>query len=322
MFKLNWFVVFESIIFLFSFLFIKCTLPTFHSLAIKQLVREDGPKSHLYKKHTPTMGGLFFILFLSLYAITAYILKPNLFNDGYFLSLYILFMAYGMLGFFDDLLKIKFEKGLVISVKIFLQIIIGLLWSYYCLFDHIIYIPGLLSLQLTSFQSIFWGCLVIVGSVNAINFTDGLDGLMVQTVLIVLLGFVSIAYVLDQPISLLSAGVFTCMLLLMIYPFNVFPAKIFVGDTGSMAIGAMVSGLALLQNIEIPLVLMGIIFVIETLSVAIQIISFKLFKKRVFKMAPIHHAFELSGWQEPEIVRLFSIITLIGTFIALWWVIG
>ena len=108
----------------------------------------------------------------------------------------------------------------------------------------------------------------------------------------------------------------------MIYPFNIFPAKIFIGDTGSMSIGAMVAGLALVQNIEIPFILMGIIFVVETLSVAIQIISYKCFKKRVFKMAPIHHSFELSDWHEQEVVRLFSIITLLGTFLAVWWVLG
>ncbi|MDG2348818.1 MAG: phospho-N-acetylmuramoyl-pentapeptide-transferase [Gammaproteobacteria bacterium] len=317
----NWFIIAQTLIFLVSFCFVKYTLPIFKKLNCKQLVRDDGPRSHLYKKNTPTMGGLYFILFMTIYVIVTYVLKPYIL-DGTMLGLYILFMMFGLLGFIDDFCKLYMSKGLSMTIKMSLQVILSLLWSYYFMPHHTINVPGLMSLELSLTQSILWGSFVIVASANAINFTDGLDGLMIQTVLMVMFGFIFISYTLDQTPSLFYMGVFSCLILLMVYPFNTYPAKIFIGDTGSMSIGAIVAGLALLQNIEIPFILMGIVFVFETLSVAIQIISFKLFKKRVFKMAPIHHSFELSGWHEQEIVRLFTIITLIGTFIALWWIKG
>lgn len=318
---LNWYILAQTFIFLFSFFFVKSTLPLFKKFNCKQLVREEGPKSHLYKKNTPTMGGMYFILFMSIYMLVTYALKPNVFDQSLF-GLYVLFMMFGLLGFVDDFCKLFMRKGLSMTVKMLLQVLVSLLWSLYFMPHHTIHVPGLISLELSLTQSIIWGSFVIVSCVNAINFTDGLDGLMIQTVLIVMFGFIFVSFAMDQSPSLFYMGVFSCLILLMIYPFNTYPAKIFIGDTGSMSIGAIVAGLALLQNIEVPLILMGIVFVLETLSVAIQIISFKLFKKRVFKMAPIHHSFELSGWHEQEVVRLFTIITLIGTVIALWWIKG
>ena len=320
--KLNWFILLESFLFLFSFVFIKLTLPLLHKLGCGQVVRDDGPKSHLKKNNTPTMGGLYGILFFSLYILIAYVFKPILFKDNTLISLYLLLIIFGALGFIDDTCKISAKKGLSIPIKFLLQVIVSLLWSYCFVSHHDIVIPGIATLKLQGLWSIIWSSFVIVASVNAINFTDGLDGLMIQTVLMVLFGLLVVAYALDQPTGLIYGGIFTAFVLMMIYPFNIYPAKLFLGDTGSMSIGAIVSGLALLQNLEIPFILMSIIFVIETMSVAIQIVCFKLFKKRVFKMAPIHHSFELSGWHEQEIVRLFTIITLIGTFLSVWWVIG
>lgn len=322
MHKLNWFIILESLIFLFSFAVVKFTLPTLKKIGCRQVVRDDGPKSHLIKQDTPTMGGLYCLIFFTLFIVIARVFNPNIFSDSLLVSLYWLFLAFGFLGLVDDLCKINARKGLSMSVKLMIQILVSVVWSYCFMDSHNIIIPGLVSIKLDPMMSIIWSSFVIVASVNAINFTDGLDGLMLQTVLMVLLGFLTIAYALDQSIGLFYAVLFTCMILLIIYPFNIYPAKLFFGDTGSMSIGAIVAGMALLQNIEIPFILMGIIFVIETLSVAIQIMVYKLYQKRVFKMAPIHHSLELSGWHEQEIVRLFTIITLVGTFIAVWWVIG
>lgn len=320
--KLNWFFILQGIVFLFSFLFVTFTLPLLEKLGCRQVVRDDGPQAHLVKANTPTMGGLYGLVFFTIYMLITYALSPKVFNSGSLFALYSLFLAYGILGMIDDLCKINAKKGLSISFKLLLQIFVSLLWSYCFVSHHDIVIPGLLTIKLSGVWPMLWTSFVIVASVNAINFTDGLDGLMIQTVLMVLLGLLVIAYAMDYSSGLVYAGLFTCLILLMIYPFNLYPAKLFLGDTGSMSIGAIVAGLALLQQLEIPFILMGIIFVIETMSVAIQIMSFKLFRKRVFKMAPIHHGFELSGWHEKEVVRLFTIITLIGTFLAVWWVIG
>ena len=320
--KLNWFILLECIVFLFSFIFIKLSLPLIQKLGCRQVVREDGPQTHLVKKNTPTMGGLYGLLFFSCYIGIAYIFAPNLFKDASLASLYCLLLLFGLLGLLDDLCKINAKKGINMLPKFLLQLAAALIWSYFFITHHDIVIPGMLTIKMNAAGSIIWSSFVIVATTNAINFTDGLDGLMIQTVTMVLFGILIIAYAQDQSMGYIFAGLFTCMSLIAIYPFNVYPAKLFLGDTGSMSIGAFVAGMALLQNIEIPFILMGIVFVVETLSVAIQIASFKLFKKRVFKMAPIHHAFELSGWHEQEVVRLFTVITLIGTFIAVWWVIG
>lgn len=305
-----------------GFWFVRKTLPILQSIGCRQVVRSDGPKTHLVKQGTPTMGGIYFLILWFIYLGCIYVFASNQYLDGNLISLSCLFVLFAILGFIDDFVKIKYGKGISMALKMLCQILTCSIWSFYFMPHHIINIPGFLSIELALIPSIIWGIFVIVGTVNAINFTDGLDGLMIQTVMVVLVGFTCIAYSLSQSSGILLTNILALLMLITVYPYNIYPARLFVGDTGSMGIGALVAGLALLQQIEFPLVIMGCVFVIETLSVAIQIISFRLFRRRVFKMAPIHHSFELSGWEEKDIVRLFTIITLVGTSIGLWWVLG
>ncbi len=316
------FFLIEFIAFLVGFFIIKKTLPIFARLGCKQLIRDDGPKSHYSKKNTPTMGGIYFIFMFIVYVSIAYACLPNAFADGNLLAISTLFLLFGFLGFVDDYNKVYEQAGLTMMPKFILQLLFTFIWAYFFMSQHVIHIPGVIDIPLNAWQSIFWGSLVILATVNAVNIVDGLDCLMIQVLLVNLVGFTFLAYAMDHAMGIFLANVFACMMLLNLFPFNRYPAKIFLGDTGSMAFGGLMAGLALIMKIEIPFIIMGIILVIDTLSVAIQITSFKLFRRRVFKMAPIHHGLELSGWHEQEVVSLFTIITIIGTLIGIFWVIG
>ena len=300
-----------------------------------QVIRELGPEKHYEKKGTPTMGGI-----LILAAVTFSCLCWGDFGNRYLWVMIFLIISFGTLGFFDDFLKLKFNSsdGLSAKMKIFWQILFASIIVTYLYLSHSIpqeislYLPFLKDFALNlGIFFIFFSVFVIIGTSNAVNLTDGLDGLAIMPSVMVAGGLGIIAYISGNIIfaeylnivylpgteelliicgTIIGAGIGFLW-------FNTYPAQIFMGDVGSLSLGAALGGMAVILRQEVILAIMGGVFVIEALSVIIQVTSFKLTGKRVFKMSPIHHHFELSGWAEPKIIVRFWIITLILVLIAL-----
>lgn len=289
-------------------------IPLLHKLKFGQNIRTEGPKSHFKKAGTPTIGGLIFI-FATI--ITMFIMVGNP-TDEAMVALYA-FIGFGFVGFLDDLLKIikKKNEGLTSGQKMILLLIVSgfLTWYAYKYIGTSINIPflngqinlGLFYIPLALFY--------FAGVTNAVNLTDGLDGLATSVTVLVTTFLGIISYNLGH-ISLAIFCVALAGSLLAFLRFNAFPARVFMGDTGSLALGGAVAMVALILKMPLILVFIGIIYVIETLSVILQVASFKLTGKRIFKMAPIHHHFEQLGWSETKIVSIFSIITVVFCFIA------
>ena len=306
------------------------------SMQFEQFVRDDGPKSHYKKTGTPTMGGL--IILSSLVIST--LLWADLGNRYIWVVLFVT-IGFSIIGFFDDYLKIKFKnsKGLSSIQKILFQSFIAFLAVAYLYYSAEIIpetsfiVPFFKDaiLPMSPFLFIFVGMFVLVGSSNAVNLTDGLDGLAILPSVLIggALGLIAYAmgnqlvsdylYLPHLPLSgelivfcgaLIGSGIGFLW-------YNTYPAQIFMGDIGSLALGAILGILAIILRHELVFAIMAGIFVVETLSVAIQVISYKTRGKRVFLMAPIHHHYELKGWPEPKIIVRFWIITLVLILIAL-----
>ncbi|MGL5615568.1 MAG: phospho-N-acetylmuramoyl-pentapeptide-transferase [Sarcina sp.] len=290
-------------------------IPLLHKLKFGQNIREEGPKSHFKKAGTPTIGGLIFIVGTTIAIIILYAL-------GYVKSEAIVvllsFIGFGFVGFLDDLLKIIHRNNLGLRAwqKMVLLLIVSGALSIYA-YIHVgtkVHVPFTDIFLNYSWFYIPFVIVYFAGATNAVNLTDGLDGLATSVTVLVTTFFAIVSYSLGQT----SLAIFCVVLagsLLGFLRFNAFPARIFMGDTGSLALGGAVSTVALLLQMPWILVIVGGIYVIETLSVILQVGSFKLRKKRIFKMAPIHHHFEFYGWSEVKIVSIFSIITVILCFI-------
>ncbi len=289
-------------------------IPLLHKLKFGQNIRQEGPKSHLKKAGTPTIGGLIFI-FATI--ITMFIMVGNP-TDEAMIALYS-FVGFGFVGFLDDLLKIikKKNEGLTSGQKMILLLIVSgfLTWYAYKYIGTSINIPFLNGQINFGLFYIPFLMFYFAGVTNAVNLTDGLDGLATSVTVLVTTFLGIISYNLGH-ISLAIFCVALAGALLAFLRFNAFPARVFMGDTGSLALGGAVAMVALILKMPLILVLIGIIYVIETLSVILQVASFKLTGKRIFKMAPIHHHFEQLGWSETKIVSVFSIITVVFCFIA------
>ena len=289
-------------------------IPLLHKLKFGQNIRQEGPKSHLKKAGTPTIGGLIFI-FATI--ITMFIMVGNP-TDEAMIALYS-FVGFGFVGFLDDLLKIikKKNEGLTSGQKMILLLIVsGFLTCYaYKYIGTSINIPFLNGQINFGLFYIPFVMFYFAGVTNAVNLTDGLDGLATSVTVLVTTFLGIISYNLGH-ISLAIFCVALAGALLAFLRFNAFPARVFMGDTGSLALGGAVAMVALILKMPLILVLIGIIYVIETLSVILQVASFKLTGKRIFKMAPIHHHFEQLGWSETKIVYVFYIITVVFCFIA------
>ncbi|HHY05403.1 MAG TPA: phospho-N-acetylmuramoyl-pentapeptide-transferase [Clostridia bacterium] len=280
-------------------------IPFLRKLKFGQHVRTDGPRAHLQKAGTPTMGGLMF--FLSL-------LVSLLLVGEYSLRLQILFLTtlgFGLIGFCDDFIKIIMKRplGLKAGQKIIGQIIIASVFIYMALV-HLergteILVPGTsVYLNLGWFYPCF-ALFVLVGTVNAVNLTDGLDGLAAGVTAFTALGYLLISKAWGLPeVSVFSAALLgSCLGFLF---FNQHPARIFMGDTGSLALGGAVGALAILTKTEVLLLVLGGIYVVEALSVILQVLYFKITGgQRLFLMAPLHHHFELKGWSEQQVVFTF-----------------
>ena len=295
--------------FIFSIILGPIFIPTLHKLKFGQNIRKEGPKSHQKKSGTPTMGGLIFFISVS----TTILIMGHKLMDKEMIILYS-FLAFGFIGFLDDLLKIihKDNLGLKAAQKMILLILfsIALAWYGYKYVGTAILIPFAnkpldLGMLYIPFIVIFY-----VAVTNAVNLTDGIDGLATSVTVIVLTFFAIVGFRTKN----YEVAIFAIALagaLLGFLKFNAFPAKIFMGDTGSLALGGVIGTIALMLKMEVFVIIVGGIYLIETLSVIIQVTSFKLTGKRVFKMSPIHHHFEQVGWSEVKIVTVFSSITAI-----------
>ncbi|MFT4807765.1 MAG: phospho-N-acetylmuramoyl-pentapeptide-transferase [Paraglaciecola sp.] len=304
-------------------------------MQIGQTIRDDGPESHLAKSGTPTMGGLLILAAI----VSSVLLWSDLTNRYVWVTLFVL-VSFGAIGFVDDYRKVirKDAKGLIARWKYFWQSVIAIAVALYLyssqqnpaetallvpFFKDVMPQMGMLFMVVTYF--------VIVGTSNAVNLTDGLDGLAIVPVILVAGAFAIFAYVtgninfsayLHIPyLPLTSELVIVCTAIvgagLGFLWFNTYPAQVFMGDVGSLALGGTLGILAVLVRQEIVLFIMGGIFVAETLSVILQVGSFKLRGKRIFRMAPIHHHYELKGWPEPRVIVRFWIISLMLVLVGL-----
>ena len=294
-------------------------VPILKKLKVGQIERDDGPESHLKKQGTPTMGGIIIMLGIGIVTIAAYIyyrtvdveLARNL------LPILGLTIGFGAIGFIDDFKKLvlKNTKGLKPSLKMLGLLIISVVYIIYLIkglnLGTDTYIP-----ILKEYINIPFAILVILATTNAVNLTDGIDGLSSSVCTIIITCLTIIATTLGvKEIVIFGAIVIGAVLGFLM--FNIHPAKVFMGDTGSLFLGGVISGIALYLKMPLILLLIALIPVIETLSVIIQVTYFKKTGKRVFKMAPIHHHLELSGWRENQVVMLFSVITLIVCVVGL-----
>ncbi len=304
--------------FILAYLLGKILIPILHRMKYGQSIREEGPKAHMKKQGTPTIGGLIFIIstFIVTILYSVFYVK-TLKNDAVIILL--IFLAFGFVGFLDDYLKIRRKKNL--GLRAYQKMILLMLITFVIYVfskDTLgtnLYIPILnvnINLYYLYLPFLF---IYFTGVTNAVNLTDGLDGLATTVTIIVLIFLFLISFVFGK----VDIGIFAFILigsLMAFLIFNVNPARVFMGDTGSLALGGAVAAISFLLGIELVLVLAGIIYVIEALSVIIQVVVYKFTRKRVFKMAPIHHHFEHLGWSENKIVYVFGAITLIACIIS------
>ena len=319
-----------------SYLIKKYIIAVKNNNFLAQPIRDDGVKSHLLKKNTPTMGGIF-IIFATLLSVALF---GNI-NCGYTKILSIILVSFGVIGFIDDLLKIIYKNpnGLKGSIKIILQfIIIGVIYLKLINIDPIYRIDNIFLaindgffIEIPTFIFILFISCVIIGSANGVNLTDGLDGLVSVPAIICLISLIILtiygtnAYLASEVrVPYIAGGndiiIFSTSLIgaiLGFLKFNLKPAKIFMGDVGSLAIGGVVGTIAVILKQEFIFFFIALLFVIESLSVILQVASFKIRKKRIFLMAPIHHHFEKKGMSELQVVRLFWLFSLISAIMAL-----
>lgn len=310
------------IAFLLTLILVPVLIPTLKKLKFGQSIREEGPKSHMKKTGTPTMGGLTFLLATIVVTIIALFYVEQV---GPLILLLFVTIGFGLIGFIDDYIIVvkKNNQGLTSKQKFFAQIgiaivfyIVSILMPNYD-FETAINIPFTdWSLPLSVFYIIFivfWQ----VGFSNAVNLTDGLDGLSTGLSIIAFGFYAILSFTLDKP----EIGLFCLVMLASLIGFliyNKYPAKVFMGDTGSLALGGIFATISIMLNQETTLLFIGLVFVIETMSVMLQVTSFKLTGKRIFKMSPLHHHFELVGWSEWKIVLVFWTTGIITGAIGLW----
>ncbi|MDV2685333.1 phospho-N-acetylmuramoyl-pentapeptide-transferase [Alkalihalophilus lindianensis] len=299
-------------------------IPFLRKLKFGQSIRDEGPESHQKKSGTPTMGGI--VIVLSIIATTIFISLQYLSFSLEILLLLLVTVGFGLVGFLDDYIKVvkKRNLGLTSKQKLVGQLIIAGLFYWGLLqlgISTVITIPAT-----TISLDIGWLYLplvivMLVGASNAVNLTDGLDGLLAGTGAIAFGAFAILAWYADLiDVAIFSAAIVGAVLGFLV--FNAHPAKVFMGDTGSLALGGAIAAIAIMTKQELLLVLIGGVFVIETLSVIIQVISFKTRGKRVFKMSPLHHHYELSGWSEWRVVVTFwmvgMILAVLGIYLEVW----
>ena len=317
------FILSAVITFVLTVVFARIFIPVLKSIKMGQKILDIGPRWHKGKEGTPTMGGLFFIAASFLPVIASAIWRSN-----FGLVVHYLFVFFnGMIGFIDDYVKFfkKQNAGLSAKQKLVLQFAVTL--AYIVTLHLTGNLSSVVSLPFTNVSfdlGIFYYIILVVGivfTVNSTNLTDGIDGLC-SSVTAVAMAFLSVLAIKSGNVE---AGVMSGTMLggaLGFLVYNFHPAKVFMGDTGSLYMGAMVCAVSMMLDIPIILLFVGIIYFIESFSVVIQVISYKTTKKRVFKMTPIHHHFEMCGWNEVKIVFVFSLVTAVFAAIGCFGFIG
>ncbi|MBM7701771.1 phospho-N-acetylmuramoyl-pentapeptide-transferase [Metabacillus iocasae] len=310
--------------FLISVILSPIFIPFLRRLKFGQSIRDEGPKSHQKKSGTPTMGGVMILLsiIVTTLIMTNQYLEPTV--ETYLLLLVT--VGFGLLGFLDDFIKVVLKRnlGLTSKQKFLGQVIIAIIFyfiSRQAELSTVVTIPMVnYSIDLGWFYVIFL-IIWLVGFSNAVNLTDGLDGLVSGTSAIAFGAFAVLAWNASQfEVAIFSVAVVGSVLGFLV--FNSHPAKVFMGDTGSLALGGAIATVAILMKLEFLLIIIGGVFVIETLSVIIQVASFKTTGKRVFKMSPLHHHYELSGWSEWRVVVTFwavgLLFAMLGIYVEVW----
>jgi phospho-N-acetylmuramoyl-pentapeptide-transferase len=310
--------------FLITVLLSPLFIPFLRRLKFGQSIREEGPKSHQKKSGTPTMGGI--MILLSIIITTIFI--TNMFFQLTVQTYLLLFVTigYGLLGFLDDFIKVVMKRnlGLTSKQKLVGQLVIAFVFYFFFQKNGLsteVYIPGTdYSIDL-GVAYVLLMIFMLVGGSNAVNLTDGLDGLLAGTAAIAFGAYAVLAWNQGQyDVAIFSVAVVGAVLGFLV--FNAHPAKVFMGDTGSLALGGAIATVAILTKLEILLAIIGGVFVIETLSVIIQVISFKTTGKRVFRMSPLHHHYELIGWSEWRVVVTFwavgLLFAILGIYIEVW----
>lgn len=310
--------------FIMAVLLSPLVIPLLRKLKFGQFIRDEGPKMHAKKAGTPTMGGVVILVAI----VTASLVmgaKLGVLSTELYLLLFVT-CGFGLLGFLDDLIKIvkKRNLGLTSRQKLLGQLVIAIVF-YEVLqqsgFSTAVTLPGSEKVIDLGHYYLIFAILMLIGASNATNLTDGMDGLLAGTAAVAFGAYVVMALeALDLVSAVFAAAVVGALLGFLV--FNAHPARVFMGDTGSLAIGGGIASLAMMTKFELILIVIGGIFVLETLSVMIQVASFKLTGKRVFKMTPIHHHYELSGWSEWRIVATFwsvgFLFAALGVYIEIW----
>ncbi len=332
-FRVIHYISFRSIMGLLTTFFMSIILGkrfiAFSAGSFQNTARPFTPENHQQKGSTPTMGGLFIIL-MTLLNMALWINWAH--YEPWILALTLI--LFGAIGLCDDISKVKYKKGISAQLKFRLQLssalLVSMLWIYLQNPSWVIYVPIFKVLVIPlGYLFIPWLILIIVGTSNAVNLTDGLDGLAIGTLITNFVFFGAVAYVsghldfanyLHIPYMGCSEAVIVAAIVtgasLGFYWFNAYPAEIFMGDVGSLSLGAILAMLAIITRQEMLLPIVGGVFVAEVMSVILQIGSIKLFKKRIWKMAPLHHHFEMIGWKETKVTTRFHIVTLMLSLLA------
>ena len=316
-------IVFCILAFMLSAILGKFLIPVLKKLKVGQSERQDGPRAHLIKQGTPTMGGTFMIISIIVLSLFYMVYERNFETTRNILILMLVSIGFGMVGFLDDYKKVVLHNtdGLSPKKKLFGLLIISLVYSFLllkvCNVGTDIIIPFIgVSITLPVWFYVCFIIFVMLGSTNAVNLTDGVDGLAGSVSTIMCIGLSIIAAVtghVDVSVfSIICAG--ACFGFLI---YNFYKAKVMMGDTGSLLLGGVISSVAIFMKLPLVLILVAIIPIIETLSDILQVLFFQTTGKRIFKMAPLHHHFELSGWRENKVVVVFSFITLISNVLAI-----
>ena len=283
-------------------------IPLLKRLKFGQEVRDDGPKTHLKKEGTPTMGGVVILIAIAVTCLFYMKDYPEI------LPILFVTIGFGLIGFLDDFIKIVMKRSLGLHAwqKMLLQIVVAGVFAYYVVnytdLNNEIIIPFTGKIvTLSNWAYVLLLMFVVVGTVNGSNFTDGLDGLASSVTALIATFFTVVAIGTGSGVAPVTCAAVGALLGFLV--FNVYPAKVFMGDTGSLALGGFVAATAYMLKMPLFIVIVAFIYLAEVLSVIIQVVSFKTTGKRVFKMAPIHHHFELCGWSETKVVAIFDIVT-------------
>ena len=291
-------------------------IPILHRMKFGQFIREEGPESHLKKAGTPTMGGIVMLAAFTVSSL-AYML-----NESQIFPVILLTVGFGFIGFLDDFIKLAKKRSLGLRAwqKLGLQIVLTGYFAYVIMNDY----PELtqIIIPFTGGQ-VVWNLgvlfvpfvfIAVLGTVNGANFTDGLDGLATSVTVVIAMFFVVLSLKIGSPVYLTAMIMIGTLLGFLI--FNTYPAKVFMGDTGSLALGGFVAAEAFMLKVPLFIIIVAFIYLAEILSVMIQVSYFKITHgKRIFKMSPIHHHFELSGFEETRVVAMFTVVTILCCFI-------